>query len=206
MRNTLLAGLAAGILASAAALAQAPAPAPARPDVLMSALPAEALALMLFDFEHMTRIAVARSWRRASAEQQVTLVAQFRALLLRTYSSALSSYRDERIEYKPLRLAAAETDVVVRSVVRRRGVEPMSIDYDMESTPAGWKVYDVKISGVSLVMTYRDSFAAEVRAGGIDGLIKALSDRNRQNQQANGAATDRLAPLLMLYSGGGRAL
>jgi phospholipid transport system substrate-binding protein len=226
MRNTLLAGLAAGILASAAALAQAPAP--ARPDVLMSALTTEVLAVIrrdaaadrptdftqlmeakilpMFDFEHMTRIAVARNWRLASAEQQAALIAQFRTLLVRTYSSALSSYRDERIEYKPLRLAAAETDVMVRSVVRRRGVEPMSIDYDMERTAAGWKVYDVKISGVSLVMTYRDSFAAEVRAGGIDGLIKALSDRNRQNQQAKSAATDRLAPLLLLYSGGARAL
>jgi phospholipid transport system substrate-binding protein len=96
--------------------------------------------------------------------------------------------------------------VLVRSVVRRRGAEPLSIDYDMESTPAGWKVYDVKIAGVSLVMTYRDSFAAEVRAGGIDGLIKALSDRNRQNAQTTGIASGRLAPLLMLYSGGARAL
>ena len=86
------------------------------------------------------------------------------------------------------------------------GAEPMSIDYDMESTPAGWKVYDVKIAGVSLVMTYRESFAAEVRAGGIDGLIKALSDRSGQNAHAKGAATERLAPLLMLYSGGVRAL
>ena len=192
MRTALVVGLAAGILAAASAVAQAPAP--ARPDVMMS------------DFEHMTRTAVARNWRLASAEQQATLVALFRTLLVRTYSSALSSYRDERIEYKPLRLAAAETDVVVRSVVRRRGAEPMSIDYDMESTPAGWKVYDVKIAGVSLVMTYRDSFAAEVRAGGIDGLIKALSDRSGQNAHAKGAATERLAPLLMLYSGGVRAL
>jgi phospholipid transport system substrate-binding protein len=226
MRNTPLAALAAGILVAASAVAQVPAP--ARPDALMSALTTEVLAVIrhdaaadrptdftqlmetkilpLFNFEHMTRIAVARNWRLASAEQQAALIAQFRTLLVRTYSSALSSYRDERIEYKPLRLAAAETDVVVRSVVRRRGAEPMSIDYDMESTPAGWKVYDVKIAGVSLVMTYRDSFAAEVRAAGIDGLIKALSDRNRQNQQAKSAATERLAPLLMLYSGGARSL
>jgi phospholipid transport system substrate-binding protein len=226
MRNTLLAGLAAGILAVASAMAQASAA--TRPDVLMSALTTEVLAVIrrdaaaerptdftqlmeakvlpIFDFEHMTRTAVARNWRLASAEQQAALVAQFRTLLVRTYSSALSNYRDERIEYKPLRLAAAENDVVVRSVVRRRGAEPLSIDYDMESTPAGWKVYDVKIAGVSLVMTYRESFAAEVRAAGIDGLIKALSDRNRQNQQARGAATERLAPLLLLYSGGARAL
>ena len=227
MRTALATGLAAGILAAASAVAQAPAP--ARPDVLMSALTTEVLAVIrsdaaadrptdfaqlmeakvlpMFDFEHMTRIAVARNWRLASAEQQASLVAQFRTMLVRTYSSALSSYRDERIEYKPLRLAAAETDVVVKSVVRRRGAEPMSLDYDMESTPAGWKVYDVKIAGVSLVLTYRESFAAQVRAGGIEGLIKALSERNRQNDadrdKAQGA---KLAPLLMLYSGGARAL
>ena len=112
MRTALVVGLAAGILAAASAVAQAPAP--ARPDVMMS------------DFEHMTRIAVARNWRLASAEQQATLVALFRTLLVRTYSSALSSYRDERIEYKPLRLAAAEPGVVVRSVVRRRGAAPPS--------------------------------------------------------------------------------
>jgi ABC-type transporter MlaC component len=207
VRTALASGLAAGILAAASAVAQAPAP--AWPDVVTSALTselAEAKILPLFDFEHMTRIAVARNWRLASAEQQATLIAQFRTVLVRAYSSALSSDRGERIEYKPVRLAAAETDVVVRSVVRRRGAEPMSLDYDMESTPAGWKVHDVKIAGVSLVMTYRDSFAAEVRAGGIDGLIKALSDRNRPNTQAKGAATERLAPLLMLYSGGARAL
>jgi len=225
MRTALVTGLAAGILAAASAIAQAPAP--ARPDVLMSALTTEVLAVIrrdaaaerptdftqlmetkilpVFDFEHMTRIAVARNWRLSSAAQQAALIAQFRTLLVRAYSSALSSYRDERIEYKPLRLAAAETDLVVKSVVRRRGAEPMSIDYDMESTPAGWKVYDVKIAGVSLVMTYRDSFAAEVRAGGIDGLIKALSDKNRQNDaERDKTLGAKLAPFLMLYSGGSR--
>jgi phospholipid transport system substrate-binding protein len=220
------AGLGLGLgLAVLTAAAQSPAPAATRPDVLMSALTREVLTairrdaaadrptdfallvetkiLPVFDFEHMTRIALARNWRLASAEQQAALVAQFRILLVRTYSAALSSYRDEAIEYKPLRFSPAETDVLVRSVVRRRGAEPMSIDYDMESTPAGWKVYDVKIAGVSMVMTYRDSFAAEVRAGGIDGLIKALSDKNRENEagpeKARGAM---LAPMLMLYSGG----
>jgi phospholipid transport system substrate-binding protein len=228
MRNTLVPGLAAGIfLAAASALAQVSAPAPTRPDVLMSALTTEVLAVIrrdaaadrptdftrlmetkvlpLFDFDHMTRIAVARNWRLASAAQQAALVAQFRTLLVRTYSSALSSYRDERIEYKPLRLAAAETDVLVRSVVRRRGAEPMSIDYDMESTPAGWKVYDVKIAGVSMVLTYRQTFADAVRAGGIDGLIKSLTDKNQQNEAgAPKAERAKLAPILMLYSGGSR--
>lgn len=221
----LVAAFAAGIgLAAGSAQAQLPAAA-VRPDVLMSALTTEVLTVIqrdaaagrpsdfaelvetkilpLFDFEHMTRIAVARNWRLASAQQQAALVAQFRILLVRTYSSALSSYRDEAIEYKPLRLAPGETDVLVRSVVRRRGAQPMSIDYDMESTPAGWKVYDVKIDGVSPVMAYRETFAAAVRAGGIDGLIKSLADKNRQNEAGPGKAQGAmLAPVLMLYSVG----
>jgi phospholipid transport system substrate-binding protein len=215
--------LAAGIGFAASAAA----PAPVRPDALMQALTSEVLAVIrhdaaadrptdfsqlvetkilpVFDFEHMTRIAVARNWRLASDAQQAALVGQFRTLLVRTYSSALSSYRDERIEYKPLRVAAGETDVLVKSVVRRHGAEPLSIDYDMESTPAGWKVYDVKIAGVSMVLTYRETFASAVRAGGIDGLIKSLSDKNRQNDAERDKALDvKLVPVLMLYSGGSR--
>lgn len=198
-KNLLAAGFAGWIGLAAWSLE---AQAPVRPDVLVSGVTTEVIAVLkrdaaagrptdvarlvetkilpLFDFQHMTRIAVARNWRLASEEQQAALVAQFRTLLVRTYSSALSSYRNEEIEYKPLRLAPGETDVLVRSAVRRPGAEPLSIDYDMESTGAGWKVYDVKIAGVSLVITYRETFAAAVRAGGIDGLIKTLSDKNRQ--------------------------
>ena len=217
VQKLLTAGVAAGIsLAALSVAAQPPAPAAVRPDVMVSEVSAAVIGILkrdavagqptdvarlvetkilpLFDFPHMTRIAVARNWRLASAEQQAALVAQFRTLLVRTYSSALASYRDETIEYKPLRLAPAETDVLVKSVVRRRGAEPLSIDYDMESTPAGWKVYDVKIAGVSMVLTYRETFAAAVRAGGIDGLIKSLSDKNRQNEaDARGAAAGGLA-------------
>jgi phospholipid transport system substrate-binding protein len=92
----------------------------------------------------------------------------------------LSSYRDQVIEYKPLRLAPDATEVTVKSDVQQSGAERLTIDYDMEKTPAGWKVYDIKIAGVSLVTTYRGTFAGKVRDGGIDGLIKSLSDRNRQ--------------------------
>lgn len=227
-RGVFAAGAAAGLVAWGA-WAQLPAPAASPPDVLMRGVTTEVLAILghdaaagqptdvarlvetkilpLFDFEHMTRIAAARNWRLASAEQQAALVAQFRTLLVRTYSSALSSYREEGVEYKPLRFAPGETDVLVRSVVRRPGTEPLSIDYDMESTPAGWKVYDVKIAGVSMVLTYRETFAAAARAGGIDGLIKSLSDKNRQNEAAaRGAAAGKLAPLLMIYSAGARAV
>jgi phospholipid transport system substrate-binding protein len=111
-------------------------------------------------------------------EQQGALVAQFRTLLVRTYSSALSGYRDQELEYRPLR-AAGDTEVLVRSFLRRPGAEALTIDYDMENGLAGWRVFDVKIAGVSLVMNYRESFAAAVRAGGIDGLIESLAHKNR---------------------------
>jgi len=140
----------------------------------------ETRVLPLFDFTRMTRIAVARNWRLATAEQQEALTLEFKTLLVRNYSTALSSYRDQVIEYKPLRLTPDATEVTVRSDVRQSGKERMTIDYDMEKTPAGWKVYDVKIAGVSLVTTYRDTFSGKVRDGGIEGLIRALSDKNRQ--------------------------
>jgi phospholipid transport system substrate-binding protein len=136
--------------------------------------------LPLFDFTRMTRIAVARNWRLATPEQQEALTLEFKTLLVRTYSTALSSYRDQVIEYKPLRLTPDATEVTVRSDVRQSGKERITIDYEMEKTSAGWKVYDVKIAGVSLVTTYRDTFAGKVRDSGIEGLIKSLSDKNRQ--------------------------
>lgn len=133
-----------------------------------------------FDFARMTQIAVARNWRLATPEQQEALTAEFKTLLVRTYSTALSGYRDQVIEYRPLRAAPDATEITVRSDVRQSGRERMTIDYDMERTPAGWKVYDIKIAGVSLVTTYRDTFAGRVRDGGIEGLIKSLWDKNRQ--------------------------
>jgi len=133
-----------------------------------------------FDFTRMTQIAVARNWRLATPEQQKALTLEFQTLLVRTYSTALSSYRNQVIEYKPLRVAPDATEVTVKSEVRQSRRERVTIDYDMEKTPAGWKVYDIKLGGVSLVTTYRDTFAGRVRAGGIEGLIKSLSDKNRQ--------------------------
>jgi phospholipid transport system substrate-binding protein len=148
----------------------------------------------------MTRLALGRTWRTASAAQQEALVAQFKTLLVRTYSSALLDYRDQPIDYKPLRAAAGETEVTVRSAMRRPGVEPLTIDYDMADGVAGWQVYDVKIAGVSLVLAYRESFASTVRERGIDGLIKALEDKNHQNESGTGAAA-KLAPVLLIYGG-----
>ncbi|HKB73801.1 MAG TPA: ABC transporter substrate-binding protein [Burkholderiales bacterium] len=134
-----------------------------------------------FDFAHTTRIAMGANWRRASSEQREQLVREFRTLLVRTYSSALVNYRDQVIEFKPLRAQPGDTQVTVRSEVRQPGAQAVSIDYEMDKTSSGWKVYDVKISGASLAATYRDTFAEEVRNHGIDGLIDSLSDKNRQN-------------------------
>lgn len=133
-----------------------------------------------FNFMRMTALAMGINWRKATPEQQKLLVDEFRMLLVRTYSTALSAYRNQTIEFKPLRAQPNDTDVMVRSEVRQSGTEPVSIDYSMERNSAEWKVYDVAVGGVSLVTTYRDTFANEVRTGGIDGLIKSLTDKNRQ--------------------------
>lgn len=133
-----------------------------------------------FNFTRMTALAMGVNWRKATPEQQQLLVEQFRTLLVRTYSTALSAYRNQVIDFKPLRAPAADADVVVRSEVKQSGTEPVSIDYSLEKTSGGWKVYDVTVGGVSLVTTYRDAFASEVRNAGIDGLIKALAEKNRK--------------------------
>jgi phospholipid transport system substrate-binding protein len=136
--------------------------------------------LPLFDFTRMTQLAVARNWRMATSEQKKTLTTEFKTLLVRTYSTALSSYRDQVIDFKPLRAATGDTEVMVKSVMKQPGTEPLTMDYAMEKFAAGWKVYDIKIDGISLITTYRDSFAGKVREGGVEGLIKSLTDKNRQ--------------------------
>ena len=140
----------------------------------------ETKVLPLFDFSRMTQIAVARNWRLATPEQQAALTAEFKSLLVRTYSTVLSSYRDQVIEFRSMRSVPADTEVTVKSVVRQSGTAPVAMDYDMEKTPAGWRIYDIKVAGVSLVTTYRDSFSERIRDDGVDGLIKALEDKNRQ--------------------------
>jgi phospholipid transport system substrate-binding protein len=137
-----------------------------------------------FDFVRMTQITMGRNWRLATAEQQRTLTGEFKTLLVRTYSSALSSYHHQLIEYKPLHAPSNATEVTVKTSVGRSGSERTTIDYDMANSPAGWKVYDIKIDGVSLVMTYRSAFDEKVRDFGIDGLIKSLSDKNRQTSSS----------------------
>lgn len=132
-----------------------------------------------FSFARMTQLAMGRNWRQASPEQQKTLVEQFKVLLVRTYTAAFTQYRNETIEYRPTRMRPGDTDVVVQSFINRPGAQPVAVDYSMEKTPDGWKVYNVKIEGVSLVENYRNTFNAEVQKSGVDGLIRTLSERNR---------------------------
>jgi phospholipid transport system substrate-binding protein len=131
------------------------------------------------NFEKMTRLAVGRGWRQATPEQRAALTREFRTLLVRTYSGAVSQVKDHKVEVKPLRGAAGD-DVVVRTqVVPARG-DSIQLDYRLEKSESGWKIYDVNILGVWLVENYRNSFASEVNQGGVDGLIKSLTERNKQ--------------------------
>jgi len=131
-----------------------------------------------FDIDRMTALAAGRAYRSATPEQKKRLGEEFKTLLIRTYSSALNQYRDQTIEYKPLRMDPAATDTVVRTEVVRPGQAPVQIDYSMGKTPEGWKAYDVIVGGVSLVTNYRDEFTQQVQAGGVDGLIKSLAAKN----------------------------
>ena len=149
----------------------------------------EAKVLPHFNFDRMTALAMGRNWRKANAAQQKQLISEFRTLLVRTYSGALATYKNEVIEFQPLHAGAGDTDVTVRTQVKRPGSEPIGIDYSMEKTAGGWKVYDVVVAGVSLVTNYRDSFNAEIRDGGVDGLIKVLASKNRSlDVQASSAS------------------
>ena len=130
------------------------------------------------DFERMTASAVGRYWRQATPDQQKRLQQEFKLLLVRTYSGALAQVQDQTVQIKPMRPSANEKEVVVRTEVRGRG-DPIQLDYRLESTAAGWKIYDLSVLGVWLVENYRNSFAQEIGANGIDGLINKLAERNK---------------------------
>jgi phospholipid transport system substrate-binding protein len=132
-----------------------------------------------FDFARMTALAMGKNWRAATPEQQKQLTEQFKTLLVRTYSGALTNYRDNTMNYKPLRANAADTEVIVRTEVTRPGQAPVPIDYSMEKTPEGWKAYDVIVAGVSLVTNYRDEFNDVIKSSGVDGLVKTLAEKNK---------------------------
>lgn len=135
----------------------------------------------LFDFGRMTQIAVAQNWHLATPEQRNALTSEFRTLLVRTYSAFLRNYRDQIFEFKSLTVPSGATQATVKSVVKQQGTRGTPIDYQMEKTAAGWKVYEISFDGVKLIENYRPAFAARVEAAGIDGLIKAISDKNRQS-------------------------
>ena len=141
-----------------------------------------------FNFTHMTRLAVGAPWRQATSAQQQSLTNEFRTLLVHTYTSAFTQYRDQVVEYKPLKLQPGDTDVVVRSLIKQKGgADPIDINYSMEKTDASWKVYDVAIAGVSLVQNYRSTFNSEIQKSSIDGLIATLANKNKTlDQQSAG--------------------
>ena len=130
------------------------------------------------NFSRMTSSAVGRYWRQATPEQQKQLQDEFKILLVRTYAGALGEVKDQTLSFRPLRSRPEDTEVVVRSEVRGRG-EPIQLDYRLEKTPQGWKIYDLNVLGVWLVETYRTQFAQEIGAKGIDGLIATLTQRNK---------------------------
>jgi len=200
MRILVLAMVTIGCLAAAPARAQdMPAP-----DVLAKSVTDEVIAIMRadkdiqsghlkkvvdlvdkkvlphFDFTRMTQLAVGRHWQQATPEQQKQLVGEFRTLLVQTYAATFAAYRDQRIEYRPLRTEPADTDVVVKSLIHQSGGKPVAVDYKMRKTDTGWKVYDVVVGDLSLVQSYRGTFSTEVQKGGVEGLVKALTDKNRQ--------------------------
>lgn len=138
----------------------------------------DARVLPNFDFTHMTQLAVGRYWRQATPEQQKAMVAEFRNMLVRTYANALSMYRDQKIEVRPVKMNAGDKEVVVNTRIIKSSGQPTLVDYKMEKEADGWKVYDVVIEAVSLVTNYRGQFATTIQQSGIDGLIKELSGMN----------------------------
>ncbi len=132
------------------------------------------------NFQRMTSMAAGRFWREATPDQQSALTNEFRTLLIYTYSGAIAQIRNQRLEFKPMRAAPDDTEVEVRSsVIQSRG-EPIQLNYRLEKTPNGWKIFDVNILGAWLVETYKGSFASEISKGGIDGLIRTLAERNKR--------------------------
>ena len=194
---------AAGIANAQTAPAPAPAPDASAPDVLVKTVTLEVVDLIAkdkeiqsgnraklielisgkvlphFNFPAMTALAMGQSWNKATPDQKKRLTEEFRTLLVRTYASALAAYSDQKLEFRPLRAKPTDTDVTVNVRVLQPGSQPVPIDYNMEKTSSGWKVYDVMVGGVSLVANYRTEFNNAVRESGIEGLIKNLQTKNR---------------------------
>ena len=144
-----------------------------------------------FNFQAMTASAVGRNWDKANAEQKARLVEEFKTLLVRTYSSAIASYSNQKFDFRPLRAKPTDTDVTVNVRVMQGGSQPVTLDYDMEKRPGGWKVWDVRVGGISLVANYRTEFDNQVREAGIDGLIKTLQAKNHSLERSSVAGAER---------------
>jgi len=139
---------------------------------------AEEKVLPLIDFEEATRLAVGRAWAQATPEQKKRLVEEFRKMLVRTYSNAISAYEGQTMKVLPVRMKPGDTEVTVHNRYIRAGGQPLPVDYSMHKTDQGWKIYDITVEGVSLVLTYRSEFDAIVKQEGIDGLIKRMAEKN----------------------------
>jgi phospholipid transport system substrate-binding protein len=146
----------------------------------------EAKVLPHFNFTRMTQLALARDWRQANAAQQKALTDEFRTLLVRTYSKALTEYKNQSIDFRPFSAKPGETDVRVRTEIKQSGAgKNIELDYFLEKSGTAWKVYDIEVGGISLVTNYRESFASEVRNNGIDGLVKSLQAKNKSGEAAS---------------------
>ena len=191
---TVVGALSAATLSNAAWAAE-----PQAPDALVKAVAKDVLAILSkpdqdstkvskaieekivdhFDFERMARLSVGKSWREANATQKQSIVEQFRTLLLRSYATAYSAARGVVVDVSPLKLQPSDEDVQVKSKIRLPGgAPPITMDYSMFKTPTAWKVYDVTVNEASLVSTYRTTFSEQIKQGGIDGLIKSLTEMN----------------------------
>lgn len=140
---------------------------------------AEQKILPHMDFREATRLAVGRSWRSATAQQQDRLVSEFRAMLVRIYSNSIDTYRGQTLRVFPVKMAPGDTDVTVRNQYLSPGKPPVAVEYAMRKTPEGWKIYDIVVENVSLVLTYRGEFDQIMRQSGVEGLIKRMSEKNR---------------------------
>ena len=154
-------------------------------DVQKIILLVDAKVMPSVNFKRMTASAVGRFWRQATPEQQQKLQDEFKTLLVRSYAGALRQVKDQTVQLKPMRAKPEDEEVVVRTEIRGKG-EPIQLDYRLEKTPAGWKIFDVNVLGVWLVENYRSSFAAEIGTGGIDGLIAKLADMNSKAASGKG--------------------
>lgn len=140
---------------------------------------AEEKILPNFDFDRVSRMVLGKSWKAATPEQQASFQKEFRSLLLRTYSVALGKYRDQTIEYKPMRAEPDAKNVTVKTQILQNGGQPITVDYSLVKGANGWKVYDIVIESVSLVTNYRSQFSQEIRQNGIDSLNKKLAEKNK---------------------------